>query len=154
MRWPERRLIVEVSVSEGGDMKNVLLAYDGSEGAKRALETVVALHHEGDVVTVVNSAEGLPLFGYAGTLATPEEEEERHREAIEAQTALAEHGIEATVVERHGDPATAILDEADSEGADLIVMGTRGISTAERWLVGSVSTKVLHHAHCSVLVAR
>ena len=135
-------------------MKNVLLAYDGSEGAKRALETVVALHHEGDVVTVVNSAEGLPLFGYAGTLATPEEEEERHREAIEAQTALAEHGIEATVVERHGDPATAILDEADSEGADLIVMGTRGISTAERWLVGSVSTKVLHHAHCSVLVAR
>ena len=132
----------------------VVLAYDGSDGAKRALETMVALHHEGDVVTVVNSAEGLPLFGYAGTLPTPEEEKERHRQAIEAQAALAEQGIEATVVERHGDPATAILDEADSEGADLVVMGTRGISTAERWLVGSVSTKVLHHAHCSVLVAR
>jgi nucleotide-binding universal stress UspA family protein len=132
----------------------VVLAYDGSDGAKRALETMVALHHEGDVVTVVNSAEGLPLFGYAGTLPTPEEEKERHRQAIEAQAALAEQGIEATVVERHGDPAMAILDEADSEGADLVVMGTRGISTAERWLVGSVSTKVLHHAHCSVLVAR
>ena len=133
---------------------HVLLAYDGSDGARRALATVAALHHEGDVVTIVTSAEGVPLFGHAGTLPSPEQEEERHRDAIEAQTALAEQSIEAAVVEWHGDPATAILDEADKEGADLIVMGTRGISTAERWLVGSVSTKVLHHAHCSVLVAR
>ncbi len=133
---------------------HVLLAYDGSDGARRALATVAALHHEGDVVTIVTSAEGVPLFGHAGTLPSPEQEEERHRDAIEAQTALAEHGMEAAVVKRHGDPAMAILDEADKEGADLIVMGTRGISTAERWLVGSVSTKVLHHAHCSVLVAR
>ena len=135
-------------------MKNVLLAYDGSDGAKRALDAVAALHHEGDGVTIVSSAEGLPLFGYAGTLPSLEQEEERHRQAVEAQIALSEHGIEATVVERHGDPAAAILDEADKEGADLIVMGTRGLSTAERWLLGSVSTKVLHHAHCSVLVAR
>ena len=132
----------------------VLLAYDGSDGAKRALETVVALHHEGDAVTIVNSAEGLPLFGYAGTLPTLEQEAERHRQAVKAQAALAEHGIEAAVVERHGEPATAILDEADTEGTELIVMGTRGMSTAERWLVGSVSTKVLHHTRCSVLVAR
>lgn len=71
MRWPERRLIVVVSVSEGADMKNILLAYDGSDGAKRALDSVVALHHEGDVVTIVSSAEDLPLFGYAGTLPSP-----------------------------------------------------------------------------------
>ena len=133
----------------------VLLAYDGSDGAKRALDVVIALSHEEDVVTVVSSAEGLPLFGYAGTLLpTPEQEAERHRQADEARAALAEHGIEATVVELHGDAATAILDEAAERRADLIVMGTRGLSTAERWLIGSVSTKVLHHAHCSVLVAR
>ena len=132
----------------------VLLAYDGSDGAKRALAVVTALHHEGDAVTVVTSVEGLPLFGYAGTLPSPEQEGERHRQAVEAQTTLAEHGVEAGVVELHGDPAVAILDEADEEGAELIVLGTRGMSTAERWLVGSVSTKVLHHAHCSVLVAR
>ncbi|HLG09140.1 MAG TPA: universal stress protein [Gaiellaceae bacterium] len=135
-------------------MKNVLLAYDGSEGAKRALEAVAELHHEGGTVTVVSSAEGLPLFGYAGTLPSPEQEEERHHQLVEAETALAEHGIATTLVERRGDPATAILDEAEKAHADLIVMGTRGLSTGERWLLGSVSTKVLHHAHCSVLVVR
>lgn len=133
----------------------VLLAYDGSDNAKRALEVVIALNHEGDVVTVVSSAEGLPLYGYAGTLLpTPEQEAERHRQAVEARAALAEHGIDATVVERHGDAATAILDEAEAEGTELIVLGTRGLSTAERWLLGSVSSRVVHHAHCSVLVAR
>jgi len=135
-------------------MNRILLAYDGSDGARRALEAVAALHHDGDVVTILISAEGLPLFGYVGTLPSPEQEGERHRQAVEAQSALAEHGIDAGVVERHGDPAMAILDEAAKRRADLIVMGTRGLSTAERWLLGSVSTKVLHHAHCSVLVAR
>jgi nucleotide-binding universal stress UspA family protein len=133
----------------------VLLAYDGSDGAKRALDVVIALNHEGDVVTVVSSAEGPPLFGHAGTLLpTLEQEAERHRQGDEARAALAEHGIEPTLVERHGDAATAILDEATARRADLIVMGTRGLSTVERWMIGSVSAKVLHHAHCSVLVAR
>jgi len=133
----------------------VLLAYDGSDGAKRALEVVIALSHERDVVTVVSSAEGLPLVGYAGTLLpTPEQEAERHRQVEVARATLAEHGIEATVVERHGDAATAILDEAETAGAELIVLGTRGLSTVERWLLGSVSSRVLHHARCSVLVAR
>ena len=133
----------------------VLLAYDGSDGAKRALEVVIALSQERDVVTVVSSAEGLPLVGYAGTLLpTPEQEAERHRQVEVARATLAEHGIEATVVERHGDAATAILDEAETAGAELIVLGTRGLSTVERWLLGSVSSRVLHHARCSVLVAR
>jgi nucleotide-binding universal stress UspA family protein len=133
----------------------LLLAYDGSDGAKRALGVVIALNHEGDIVTVVSSAEGPPLFGHAGTLLpTPEQEAERHRQAGEARVLLAEHGIEAMVVERHGDAANAILDEATETRADLIVMGTRGLSSVERWMIGSVSAKVLHHAHCSVLVAR
>jgi nucleotide-binding universal stress UspA family protein len=132
----------------------VLLAYDGSAGAKRALETVIALRHEGDVVTVLGVAEGLPLYGYASRLPSPEQEEERRRQLEDAAKELVGHGIAATLVERSGDAAALILDEAEKEEADLIVMGTRGLSTAERWLLGSVSTKVLHHARCDVLVAR
>jgi nucleotide-binding universal stress UspA family protein len=132
----------------------VLLAYDGSEGAKRALATAIALHHVGDAVTVLGVAEGLPLYGYASRLPSPEQEEERRRQLEDAAKELVEHGIPATLVERSGDPATAILDEAEKGGVDLIVMGTRGLGAAERWLLGSVSTKVLHHAHCGVLVAR
>ena len=47
-----------------------------------------------------------------------------------------------------------ILDEAEKEGAELIVMGTRGLAAGTRWLLGSVSTKVLHHASRNVRVVR
>lgn len=53
-----------------------------------------------------------------------------------------------------GDPADAIVDEAGDWGADLIVLGTRGLGGAQRLLLGSVSTKVLHRAPCDVLVVR
>ena len=135
-------------------MRKILLAYDGSPGAKRALELVAELAREGDLVTVVGVAEGTPLYGYAGTLPSEAEEEERGRQLEEAKTALLPRDFEVSLAQRSGDAASAILDEADKEGAELIVLGTRGLSAAERWLVGSVSTKVLHHARCSVLVAR
>jgi nucleotide-binding universal stress UspA family protein len=133
---------------------NILLAYDGCEGARRALEVVPALAREGDRVTVAGVAEGIPLYGYVSALPSEADEEQRQRQLEEAGAALVEHGVPAAIVRRSGDAASAILDEADKQGADLIVLGTRGLSAAERWLVGSVSTKVLHHAGCSVLVAR
>lgn len=132
----------------------ILLAYDGSEGAERALEVVVELARDGDHVTIVGVAEGLPLYGFAGTLPSEAQEEERQRQLEVAQHTLARHGLAAALERRSGDPAAAILDEAEQQASELIVLGTRGLSTTERWLVGSVSTKVLHHARCSVLVAR
>jgi len=136
-------------------MERALLAYDGSDGAQRALRTAVELFRDrGIMVTVVGVAEGIPLYGFAGTLPSPEQEEERRRQLEEAGKTLAEHGIAFALVRRGGDSANAILHEAEKEGVELIVMGTRGLSAPERWLLGSVSTKVLQHAPCSVLVAR
>ena len=60
-------------------------------------------------------------------------------------------------VERHarqGDPADAILDVAEEIGADLIVVGNKGMTGAKRFLLGSVPNKVSHHAPCSVLIIR
>jgi len=94
------------------------------------------------------------MLSYMGTIASEEQDEERRRQLEEAETELRGHGIEGATVLRRGDPASAILGEAEEEDVDVIVLGTRGLSTAERWLMGSVSTKVLHHAHCSVLVVR
>jgi nucleotide-binding universal stress UspA family protein len=131
-----------------------LVAYDGSEGARRALAAVAELLPAGAAVRVIAVAEGVPMLGYAGTMASPEQDEERRQQLTEAERVLGAHGMAASSVLRSGDPASAILAEAESEEVGLIVLGTRGLSTAERWLVGSVSTKVLHHAHCSVLVAR
>jgi nucleotide-binding universal stress UspA family protein len=73
------------------------------------------------------------------------------RSAVEeAETA----GVVAEPFARQGDPADAILDVAEEQGADLIVVGNKGMTGAKRFLLGSVPNKVSHHAPCSVLIIR
>jgi nucleotide-binding universal stress UspA family protein len=134
-------------------IERVLVAYDGSDGARRALELVPELGAR-RTVTVLAVAEGIPLLGHAGALHSDEQEEQRAAQLDEAAEVLAAHGIACRTVERSGDAATAILEQIEEDHSDLVVMGTRGLSTGQRWLLGSVSTKVLHHAGCSVLVVR
>ena len=67
---------------------------------------------------------------------------------------LEQCGIEPKLVEGLGEPAEAIVDTARENGADLVIVGTRGENAAKRALMGSVSTSVLHHAPCDVLVVR
>jgi nucleotide-binding universal stress UspA family protein len=63
-------------------------------------------------------------------------------------------GVQVEVYARQGDPADAILDVAEEQGADLIVVGNKGMTGAKRFLLGSVPNKVSHHAPCSVLIIR
>ncbi len=65
-----------------------------------------------------------------------------------------EHGVETQTFARQGDPADAILDVAEEQSADLIVVGNKGMTGAKRFLLGSVPNRVSHHAPCSVLVIR
>lgn len=134
-------------------MKPILVAYDGSEGSRRALEQAATMAN-GHPVTVISVAELLPQFGRAGAMLLPEEDEERKRELADAMQILKDRGVKAKAVERRGDAAEAIVDEALQDGAELIILGTRGLSSAKRWLMGSVSTRVVHHAPCNVLVVR
>ena len=61
---------------------------------------------------------------------------------------------EVATFERQGDAADAILDVAEEQGCDLIVVGNQGMKGARRFLLGSVPNKVSHHAPCSVLIVR
>jgi nucleotide-binding universal stress UspA family protein len=63
-------------------------------------------------------------------------------------------GVSVRTYAREGDPADAILDVAEERGADLIVVGNKGMTGAKRFLLGSVPNKVSHHAPCSVLIIR
>ena len=67
---------------------------------------------------------------------------------------LSGAGVEVETMAREGDPADAILDVAEETGADLIVVGNKGMTGAKRFLLGSVPNKVSHHAPCSVLIIR
>ena len=71
-----------------------------------------------------------------------------------AAQAIRDQGIRVEVHAREGDPADAILDVAEEQGADLIVVGNKGMTGAKRFLLGSVPNKVSHHAPCSVMIIR
>jgi nucleotide-binding universal stress UspA family protein len=71
-----------------------------------------------------------------------------------AATLARTDGVEVEVFPRQGDPADAILDVAEEQHADLIIVGNKGMTGAKRFLLGSVPNKVSHHAPCSVLIIR
>jgi nucleotide-binding universal stress UspA family protein len=145
----------------------ILLATDGSKDAELALSTAVDLANStGSELHVVTVALGYPDPVYQ--LHEAGLRYETYEEALgaireEAQRVLDEQVQKAreaggTVAEAHlriGERRDrAIVHLADDLGADLIVMGSRGLGGVRRALMGSVSDSVVRHAHCPVLVVR
>jgi nucleotide-binding universal stress UspA family protein len=83
-------------------------------------------------------------------------EEEHHGQTILEQTleTLKAAGLQATSALLRGDAATEIIDYAKVHQVDLIVAGSRGLSPVRSWLLGSVSRKIIHYAHCSTLIVK
>lgn len=71
-----------------------------------------------------------------------------------AAAAAKKEGLEVRTHPVEGNPADAILTVAEETGADLIVVGNKGMTGARRYLLGSVPNNVSHHAPCSVMVVR
>jgi nucleotide-binding universal stress UspA family protein len=137
-------------------MKRIVVGFDGSEQSRKALERAADLA-DGAVVAVVCSADVKRLMrdpaGGASAI-DPADEEARGKALAEAREYLEGRGIEGAYVEGVGNPADVMVQEAEASGADLIVVGTRGLHGAKRLFLGSVSTNVIHHAPCDVLVVR
>jgi nucleotide-binding universal stress UspA family protein len=134
-------------------VKHILVGFDGSTNARRALEEALDLAGADTRITVVAAAQAPPPPGEV-LPAGAEGLEERRRELDDARRLLAELGRDAEVVAVSGAPADVLVEEAKKRGADLIVVGRRGVSGAERLVMGSVSSKVARTAGCSVLIAR
>src|SRR5215207_4934708 len=131
----------------------IVVGYDGSEHAQRALERAADMAGQGDQLMIVAAAELHTRTGITeGAHLDPSVAQHQHEAVDKARAFLSERGIEAEIVEAQGDPGTAIVDAA--KGADLIVVGTRGLNPMQRLLLGSVSAKVVHRAECDVLVIR
>jgi nucleotide-binding universal stress UspA family protein len=73
---------------------------------------------------------------------------------LRAGRVAQEAGVEFETHDREEDPADAIIEVAAEQDADLIVVGDRGLKGVTRFLLGSVSNKVVQHAPCSVMVVR
>jgi nucleotide-binding universal stress UspA family protein len=63
-------------------------------------------------------------------------------------------GVDVQTFPVEGDPAEGILDVAEKTGADLVVVGNKGMTGARRFLLGSVPNNISHHAPCSVIIVR
>lgn len=142
----------------------IITGTDGSKNAEEALQATadLASQNPGTDVHVVTAYQPLTA-GELQDLAAHLPEEfhsvlNAHSGAEEkltrARTIFTAAGVDATFHQIADDPTDALLETADRFGADLIVVGSRGEGMAKRTLHGSVSTKVLHHAPCAVLVMR
>jgi nucleotide-binding universal stress UspA family protein len=133
-------------------MKKILLAYDGGEPAKRALDQTVELANRFDATVGVISV--VPIRPGRAPMDPWDDRTVHAEELLEARKLLREAGIEAELLEPGGDPAKTIERMADERGYDTIVIGTRGLGALGRTLQGSVSEHVATNAHVTVVVAR
>ena len=131
----------------------IVVGYDGSEPAQRALDRAAELAGYGTTVTVVSVAPSVYTQGLQ-PVADPDDTERARALLAEARDRLALRQVPVSTRDAVGEPAAMIVETADELGADLIVVGTRNGNALERLVLGSTSTKVLHHAHCDVLVVR
>jgi len=142
---------------------SIVVGTDGSESAQEAVRQAVELAVRlGATLRIVSAYEPVP----AGRLREEAQQVPpdlqwmiNPREDVDATLrnaaeAALEGGVEAETYARQGDPADAILDVAEEQGADLIVVGNKGMTGARRFLLGSVPNRVSHHAPCSVLIIR
>jgi len=135
-------------------MDTIVVGYDETEASKRALARAAEFAQAFTAKIVVTSVAQVLAPGPHGMGgADPVDPIELHEEELEhAKAFLTERGIEATYLPAVGDPATAILDLAENEKADLIIVGTREPGMLERLLGSSVSASVSRRAHCDVLI--
>jgi len=141
----------------------IVVGTDGSETAKRAVSEATELaKHTGASLDVVSAFEPVGqsrlreerLQAPADIEHAVNPHEDVNAILAEAEREVTEAGVPVRTFARQGEPADAILDVAEEEDADLIVVGNKGMTGAKRFLLGSVPNKVSHHAPCSVLIIR
>jgi nucleotide-binding universal stress UspA family protein len=144
-----------------GTFRRITACVDGSPHADRALDVAIDLAAKyGSEMTILAVAPLIPLY-VASTEAwipteVPESEIRHYQDVVDKGVRRAESGgVKAvTGVCLEGVIVDEIIGHLDQHPADLLVIGSRGLSTAKRLLLGSVSDAVAHHVKCPVLIVR
>ena len=145
--------------SKPSKIKTVLLATDLSPVSEiattQALDLTASIGARLLIVNVIDMGErgGGSVGPYAETQRVDQQRARREGLMLAIVDAARMRGIDATFLLWTGEPGQGIVAAAEAEGADLIVVGTRGLDRAGRFLLGSVSDYVVYHSVCPVLVA-
>jgi nucleotide-binding universal stress UspA family protein len=132
----------------------ILVAYDGSEQARSALDWAARLG-QGATVTVISVAPALEASAKIADAIDPSSDVVEHRRQLdEAVATLGTSGIRAETLLKAGNPAEEIINAGADGRFDVIVLGIRGMGAVRRFLIGSVADRVVRHAAIPVLVVR
>jgi nucleotide-binding universal stress UspA family protein len=140
-------------------MDSIVVGTDGSPNAEAAVRRAAKIAKgEGDRVHLVAAFPDRPSFSEAIS-SSAKREPINLRDVADSVLARAEaelepQGIEVVTHAREGEPAQVILQVAEEQDAELIVVGARGLTGFQRFLIGSVTSKLAHHAPCSLLIVR
>jgi nucleotide-binding universal stress UspA family protein len=139
-------------------IKKVLAPVDGSECSKKALDMAMAIAKESHAkLTILEVIEEFgPLPGYydeapQGVDRVKWISEQRFEDV---HPLLDEENIEWDRIVTEGYPAEKICEIAEKGSYDIIILGSKGRSAISRFLLGSISDRVVHHALCSVCVVK
>lgn len=150
----------------------ILVPVDGSKYSQDAAEYAVKISKLMKAKIVALHVVHLPTYPYAYSagegmspvaIPTPlpldvsDEEKKDAKKLVDNVAKMAKDAgvdVEMKIIERHPSVPDAIIQFAEQNGVDLIIIGTKGRTGIRRFLLGSVTESVVHHAHCPVLVVR
>ena len=135
----------------------ILVAYDGSDRGRGTLAwaTRLAAAEAGSMVTVISVAAALEAAPPIADAVDPSSTIELHRTQLgDAGAMLTTAGVQAETLLRVGNPAEEIINASDDGEYDLVLIGSTGAHGAMRFLMGSVSDRVVRHASRPVMVVR
>ena len=135
-------------------MHKILVGYDGSDSARAAFDFALDLAGKYSAELFVLAVARPPEFGSeVETEAVIEQSQRYHTQLLQPLKARV-GGLTAHFEVKVGNPAETIVLYAEDHGIDHIVVGHRGHSLFERWLLGSVARQVVAYAPCGVTVMR
>jgi nucleotide-binding universal stress UspA family protein len=141
----------------------IVVGTDGSETAAEAVRTAVELAKISDAkLEIVSAYEPVPQSrlreeseGISGDVSHAINPREDVQLVLDKAAAVAKQAnVDVVTHPREGDPADAILDVAEENNADLVMVGNKGMTGARRFLLGSVPNKISHHAPCDVWIVK
>ena len=138
---------------------NILVPVDGSDNSYRALDAALLFSEKlGSNITAVHVMEQVPITHIGSEKLLSEFLEAYKKENQDILSKCSEiatqKGLTIKTLLLQGNPASVILDYSKQEKFDLLIMGSRGLGKFKELILGSVSSKIVHHSPCAVLLIR
>lgn len=140
-------------------ISKILIATDGSKHAYRAAEKAVSLAKQLGEVSVTLFHVSPKIRSKASLIQANFDvrqllEAEAHQAVMQTECLFRREGVPYQLAAALGEPAEEIVRKADTEGYDIIVIGSRGLSKLQELVMGSVSSQVAHNALCPVMIVK